>query len=518
MNEGSTSTETSPPVLELRKIEKRYGGVRANAGVDFTLRRGEIHALVGENGAGKTTLMKIACGVARADSGTILRAGRRCVYPTPRHALVDGIAMVRQELKQPERLTVAENVVLGAEPVGRFGFLDKRSAERRTRELAERFGWRLDPGARTGRLPVSDRQRVEILRAVHRGVEVLVLDEPFSVLSTGGRRSLRRGLRAVAAAGTGIVVVSHKMREIRKIADQVTVLRDGRVVDVVSDTGEIEALAGGPGAARADRPSSAGRRPSSRTVLAVKDLYAAREGGGPGLRGASFAIGEGEVVGLAGVGGNGQRELVDVLTGSRPAASGAVELRGVSLLASGRGGIRGFGVGHIPADRDTDGVAASETVADNLIVSRHRSRPFSRLGWLDRRAATSLSRQLLSGFRIVAAGVHAPVSSLSGGNAQKLIVARELSSGPGLLIAEQPTRGVDADSTRAIRERLHSERDRGASILLVSSDTEELLTLSDRVLVIFDGRIAATFEDPAALSEAELGRHLLGVHSVGVSA
>ncbi len=513
MNAGHGAAEAKPaPALELQAIEKCYpGGVRANAGVDFSLRRGEIHAIVGDNGAGKTTLMKVACGLVRPDSGLIFRAGRRRVYRTPRHALSDGIAMVRQELKQPDGLTAAENVVLGAEPVDRLGLFDVRGAEARAEALASRFGWRLNPRARLATLSVADRQRVEILRAVHRDVSVLILDEPFSVLGTAGRESLRDGLRAVVENGTSVVVVSHKMREISRIADRVTVMRDGRVAEVLTGAREIARLSGGAEDAavnaRAPRPLLTVRSP----VLSVENLCAARKGGGAALRGASFMLAEGEIVGLAGVGGNGQRELVDLLTGDRPAAGGTIRLRGVSLLGRARGEIRSLGVGHTPADRDADGLASSESVSDNLIVSSHRFAPFSRLGWLDHSAARSLACRLLSEFGIVAAGVRAPASSLSGGNAQKLILARELSARPSLLIAEQPTRGVDAASTRSIRARLRAERDQGLSVLLVSSDTEELLALSDRILVLYDGRVTATFDDPASLGETELGSYLVGI-------
>ena len=513
MNAGHGAAEAKPaPALELQAIEKCYpGGVRANAGVDFSLRRGEIHAIVGDNGAGKTTLMKVACGLVRPDSGLIFRAGRRRVYRTPRHALSDGIAMVRQELKQPDSLTAAENVVLGAEPVDRLGLFDVRGAEARAEALASRFGWRLNPRARLATLSVADRQRVEILRAVHRDVSVLILDEPFSVLGTAGRESLRDGLRAVVENGTSVVVVSHKMREISRIADRVTVMRDGRVAEVLTGAREIARLSEGAEDAavnaRAPRPLLTVRSP----VLSVENLCAARKGGGAALRGASFTLAEGEIVGLAGVGGNGQRELVDLLTGDRPAAGGTIRLRGVSLLGRARGEIRSLGVGHTPADRDADGLASSESVSDNLIVSSHRLAPFSRLGWLDHRAARSLACRLLSEFGIVAAGVRAPASSLSGGNAQKLILARELSARPSLLIAEQPTRGVDAASTRSIRARLRAERDQGLSVLLVSSDTEELLALSDRILVVYDGRVTATFDDPASIGETELGSYIVGI-------
>lgn len=520
MNAGSGAAEPEPaPALELRAIEKRYpGGVRANAGVDFTLRRGEVHAIVGDNGAGKTTLMKVACGLVRPDSGSIFRAGERRVYPTPRHALADGIAMVRQELRQPEHLSVAENVVLGAEPVDRLGLFDVRGAEARTEELADRFGWRLNPRARLATLSVGDRQRVEILRAVHRDVRVLILDEPFSALGTAGRESLREGLRAIIKDGTSVIVISHKMREVSRMADRVAFMRAGRVTNVLADRGEIAKLREAPGDFTADSMATRGRDTDSPALLSVRALRAAREGGGAALRGVGFTLCKGEIVGLAGVGGNGQRELVDVLTGDRPAAGGTIRLRGVPLLGKARRAIRELGVGYIPADRGLNGVAESESISDNLIVSRHRFSPFSRLGWLNHRAARALAGRLLDEFGIVAADVEAPVSSLSGGNAQKLILARELSARPELLVAEQPTRGVDAASTRAIRKRLRAERGRGLSVLLVSSDTEELLALSDRILVLYDGRITATLDELSSLGEADLGRYMVGLASEGASA
>ena len=515
MNAGRGVAGPEPaPALELRAIEKRYaGGVRANGGVDFTLRRGEIHAIVGDNGAGKTTLMKVACGLVRPDSGTILRKGKRRVYPTPRHALADGIAMVRQELGQPERLSVAENVVLGAEPVDRLGLFDARDAGARTEALADRFGWRLNPRARLAALSVGDRQRVEILRAVHRDARVLLLDEPFSALGTAGRESLREGLRTVVEDGTSVVVVSHKIREVSRMADRITFMRDGRVATVLTDADAIAKSWATSELVAVDPPAACGRQAGATALLSVRELRAVRDGGGTALRGVGFTLGGGEIVGLAGVGGNGQRELVDILMGDRPAASGAIRLRGVPLQGKARREIRRLGVGHVPADRGVDGVAASESVRDNLIVSRHRFSPFSRLGWLDHRAARSFAGRLLEDFGIVAAGVEAPVSSLSGGNAQKLILARELSAQPDLLIAEQPTRGVDAGSTRAIRARLRAERDHGVSILLVSSDTEELLALSDRILVLYDGRVTATLDEPASLSGEDLGRYMVGMAS-----
>jgi simple sugar transport system ATP-binding protein len=497
------------PVLELRGITKRFPGVVANDGVDFTLEQGEVHALLGENGAGKSTLMNILYGLYHPDEGEIRVKGEVARMSSPREAIDRGIGMVHQHFMLIPVMTVAENIVLAVEPRTSGILLDTAEAERRVRELSEQYGLAVDPHARIEDITVGQQQRVEILKALYRGAEILVLDEPTAVLTPQEARELFVIVRSLTAQGKSIVFISHKLNEVLEIADRVTVLRRGRHVDTVPTEGATES-----GLARlmvgrevllhvAKSEARVGE-----TLLRVDDLHVRDDRGLEKVRGVSFDVRGGEIVAVAGVDGNGQTELIDAITGLRTAADGRVEVAGKDVTRASAHGHFEAGLGHIPEDRQRRGLVLDFKISENVALHDFRKEPYSRFGWLNPRRMTEKARTLIDEFDVRGGGPDTQAAGLSGGNQQKVILAREIDRDPRVLIAAQPTRGLDVGAIEYVHRRLVAERDEGRGVLLVSLELEEVLSLADRILVMFEGRIVGEY--PPTVSEEELGVAMTG--------
>ncbi|WP_306336168.1 ABC transporter ATP-binding protein [Streptomyces sp. KL118A] len=488
----------APFAVELRGITKEFPGTLANDRVDLTVRRGEIHALMGENGAGKSTLMSVLYGLLRPDAGQILLDGREVSFARPSEAIAAGLGMVHQSFKLFPSFTVAENVVYAAEP-RRFGLTDRAEAVRRVAALAEEHGLAVDPSAEVGDLPVGVRQRVEILKLLYRGARTLILDEPTAVLTPAEADALFGVLRSLADEGRTVLLVTHKLREVMEGSDAVTVLRDGRVAarmrtaDTSAD-GIAAAMTGR--AVELDRVHPAGSPGGA--VLSVDGLTAG------GVREVSLTVRAGEIVGIAGVAGNGQSELVAAIAGLRPTAAGRVTLAGQDVTDASAAGRRAAGLAYVPEDRTAVGTAPAATVAENLVMGHHRGHGLLRPGRLREHA-----RVLVERFGIKAASSGHPAGSLSGGNLQKLVIGRELAHEAPLLIVEQPTRGVDIGAVQTIHDHLVAHRDAGHAILLVSAELSEIRGLSDRVLVMYEGEIAAELTREEA-DEPTLGLAMAG--------
>ena len=497
-----------PAALELRGITKRFGAVVANDGVDFDLRRGEVHALLGENGAGKSTLMSILYGLYTPTEGEILVNGKPVRIDSPSDAIALGIGMVHQHFMLVPVMTVTENIVLGNEPA-HAGVLDLGEASKRVRELSDRYGLAVDPDAVVEDTTVGMQQRVEILRALYRGAQILVLDEPTAVLTAQEVAELFRVLRALCEAGTSIVFITHKLNEVLEIADRVTVLRRGKRVDTVPKEGQTEQslarmMVGRDVLLDLDKAPA---KPSD-PVLRVRDLHVRDDRHLEAVRGLNLEVRAGEIVALAGVDGNGQQELVDAIACLREPESGSITVDGVEIAGRGVRAATDAGVAHIAQDRHQRGLVLPFTLAENLALREYRSPELSRHGWLNVRAIKQRARRLLSEYDVRGGDVDAPASSLSGGNQQKVCVAREIEADPKLLIAHQPTRGLDVGAIEFVHRRLLAERDEGRGILLVSLESEEVRSMADRIVVIFEGRIVG--ELPPTASEEEIGILMTG--------
>ena len=474
--------------VQLQDITKAFPGVLANDRVTFDLQPGEVHALLGENGAGKTTLMNILYGLYHPDSGEIWVKGRRVTVRSPRHAIALGIGMVHQHFKLVPPHTVAENVALGL--AGTRFWAPARAVGRRLQELSERYGLPVDPDRRVWELSAGEQQRVEILKALIRGAEVLILDEPTSVLTPQEAAELFKVLERMKAEGHGVIFISHKLDEVLSVADRVTVMRRGTVVGTVpakeTDKAALARMMVGREVVfrltkRACDPGDA--------ALTVEDLHARSDRGTPALKGISFALCRGEILGVAGVAGNGQRELVEVLTGLRRADRGRVRILGKDMTRAGARRLSDAGVAHIPEERIRMGIVPGLAVDENLILKKHHRSPFCGSGILHLTAVRNFARRAIEEYRIMTPSPRTPAKLLSGGNIQKLILARELSGEPALVIAAHPTYGLDVGATEQIREILLRQRDEGVGVLLVSEDLEEITELADRIAVLFRGEI-----------------------------
>jgi len=498
----------------MRGVTKRFGPVVANEGIDLRVRAGSVHALVGENGAGKSTLMKVLAGVLRADAGEVLVHGERLGGGGPREALRLGVGMVHQHFMLVDALSVAENVVLGVEPLRR-GLFDAQAARRAVEELGAEFGLGLDAGARVGDLSVSERQKVEILKVLHRGARVLVLDEPTAVLVPREVAALFDMLRALVAEGRTVILITHKLAEVMAVSEHVTVMRRGRTVadfaTAETNASEIahQMVGGADHAGTTPAPPPAGDAPSAagEPALELRDVVVLRDGARR-LDGLSLEVRPGEVLGIAAVHGNGQSELLEAVAGLLPCASGSIRLGGrdvtrMSVLAR-----RQLGLAHVPEDRGDRGLVLDFSVAESVALGRHRR--FCRPLRLDRTALRTEAERLSERFDVRPRDVSLPVRALSGGNQQKVLVARELADRPRVLLAGQPTRGVDFAAVAVIHEQLRAARREGAAVLLVSADVAELLALCDRVAVLYRGRVAAEFRAAEATVEG-LGEHMAGL-------
>jgi len=496
------------PLLELRGITKAFPGVIANDGVDFELRKGEVHALLGENGAGKSTLMNILYGLYHPDEGELRLNGKPLRISSPREAIDAGIGMVHQHFMLIPVMTVAENIVLAAEPK-RGPFLDEQAAEGRVRELSERFGLAVRPDARVDSISVGMQQRAEILKALYRGAEILILDEPTAVLTPQEAKELFEIIRSLQADGKSIIFISHKLNEVLEIADRITVLRLGKNVDTVPRAGAtVEGLAklmvGREVVLRVEKPPAQPGEP----LLTAEDLVVLDDRGLEACRGVSFELKAGEILGIAGVDGNGQTELIDALTGLRRPSGGRIIAAGTDITGASARDVLDLGVGHIPEDRQVRGLVLDFTLAENLALHDFRQEPESKWGWLYPRRLIERAGRLLKEFDVRGGGPKTLASALSGGNQQKVVIAREVSRDPRILVAAQPTRGLDVGAIEFVHRRLVEERDEGRGILLVSFELEEILSLSDRIIVLYEGRIVGEY--PPTVSEEELGIAMTG--------
>jgi ABC-type uncharacterized transport system ATPase subunit len=501
------------PLVEMRGITKIYpNGVVANREVDFEVRAGEVHALVGENGAGKTTLMKILYGLEQPDGGQIRLRGQPIRLRSPNDAMRWGIGMVHQNFMLVPGFTVAENVVLGREPARR-GLLDRREAARIVQALSAAYGLQLDPDTRIEELSVGLRQRVEILKALYRGAEILILDEPTAVLAPQEVQELFRAIRSLTAQGKTVIFITHKLREVRAVADRVTVMRQGRTVGTfrVGEISEEELAAQMVGRSVlrvVEKPPPQAGPP----VLTVRGLHYVDEVGRHVLRGVFLEMRAGEILGIAGVEGNGQSELVEILAGLRIPTAGEIRVDGRPLPWGDPRRIRQMGVAHIPEDRLRNGAALTASIAENLIADRYFEPPFSRkIGWMDLKAVRQHAQRWMAAYDIRAPDPQTPAGALSGGNLQRVILARELSRRPRVLLAAQPTRGLDVGATEAVHRFLIQQRQEGTAVLLISADLSELLALSDRLAVMHNGEIVALFEDLREVTEEEIGLYMLGL-------
>jgi ABC-type uncharacterized transport system ATPase subunit len=508
-----TGAERAGTRLGGRGLTRRFGPVVANDGIDLAVAPGTVHALVGENGAGKTTLMRTLYGLERPDAGTVLIDDRPVRLAGPADALARGIGMVHQELMVVPELTLLENLVLGHEPV-RGPLLDLDAARAAAAGLAERTGVELDWDRPAGQAPVSARQRLEILRLLYRDADTLILDEPTAVLAPPQVAELFRLLAGLRERGHTIVFCSHKLPEVLQVADVITVLRGGRVVATVAagradPAGlarmmvgeELAATPPGPGRAREEHPGE--------PVLTVEGLAASDDRGNRRLAGIDLAVRPGEIVGVAGVAGNGQDELVECLVGLRRPTGGRVRLAGQDVTRLPTSVRRRRGLGYVPADRARQGLALGASIADNAVAGLHRSDRLSRRGWFRPGALRRFAGELLDRFGVRAAALDRPVRTLSGGNQQRVVLARELAAGPVALVADQPTRGIDVKGIAFVHQQLAGLREQGAGVLLVSEELEELLAVGDRIVVLYRGRVAG--EAAAGTWDlAQLGRLVAG--------
>jgi ABC-type uncharacterized transport system ATPase subunit len=500
----------APTVLEMRGITKRFPGIVADDDIDFDLRRGEVHALLGENGAGKSTLMNILYGLYKADEGEILVNGKPVSFASAKDAIETGIGMVHQHFMLIPVMSVAENIVLGTEPRHDGVLLDYDAARQRVRELSRAFGLALDPDEKIERITVGQQQRVEILKALYRSADVLILDEPTAVLTPQEAQELFEIIRTLTREGTSVIFISHKLNEVLQIADRITVLRRGKRIDTVPREGATEdglarLMVGREVLLRVEKkPAEPGE-----TLLDVSGLSVLDDRGLPKVEDVSFQVRAGEIVGLAGVDGNGQSELIEALTGLRRIESGTVKIAGSAVGPHPKTRkILEAGVGHIPEDRHRRGLVLDFTLAENVALHDYRTPPDSRFGWLFPRRLLERARVLIKEFDIRGGGPRSRARDLSGGNQQKLVAAREVAGDPKVLIAAQPTRGLDVGAIEYLHRRLVEERDEGRAILLVSLELDEILSLSDRILVIYEGRIVG--EHAAGATEEEIGIEMLG--------
>lgn len=498
-------------VLQMKGITKRFPGVVANHDVTFDVRAGEIHAIVGENGAGKSTLMKMATGLYPPDEGQFIYQGKPVSFRSPRQAIAAGIGMVHQHFMLVQNFTVTENVILGAEPPRR-GLVNLEDATARVAELCERFGLKVDPRARVEDISVGEQQRVEILKVLYRGADLIILDEPTAVLVPQEADELFEHLRTLKRQGKTVVFISHKLDEVLRISDRITVLRRGKVVGSVKAAGVTqsqlaEMMVGRPVLFDLKRNAA----PPGDTALSLSGVRTA-PGSSGSLRGLDLAVRRGEVYGVAGVEGNGQTELAEVILGLRRATGGRVTLAGTDITNLPTRTIRRLGAAFIPEDRHRRGLALPMTVWENTVMGFHRSRDFARRGSLLLDRIYRFVEESVRVFDVRLASILAPAQTLSGGNQQKLILAREFRGDPQVIIAAQPTRGLDVGATEFVRQQLLNARDRGAAVVLISADLEEVLSVSDRVGVIYNGRIQAEFSQDQA-DPRVLGLYMTGARS-----
>ncbi len=502
-----------PIVLEAKGITKRFPGVIANDSVDLTLHQGEILALLGENGAGKSTLMNMLYGLYHPDEGEIWIKGEHIALKNPRDAIDRGVGMVHQHFQLVDVMTVAENVMLGSEITRRAGVLSRTQAQKAVRELSEQYGLEVDPTAMVEDLAVGTQQRVEIIKALYRHADILILDEPTAVLTPQEASELFRIMKDLTEEGVSIIFITHKLKEVLAIADRIGVLRAGKMVGTTtpeeSTQASLAAMMVGRSVILTVEKEKA--KPTD-VVLTVEDLYVKDDRGHMMVRGVSMELRAGEILGVAGVQGNGQRELVEALTGLRPPEDGRILIGDTDITHYTPRQVTELGVAHIPEDREKHGLVMAYSLADNMVLNNYYQTPYAKNIVMDHKAINKHGEDLVAQFDVRPPNAMSPASKLSGGNKQKVIVAREFSRPTKLLIAAQPTRGIDVGSIEFIHNQIVAQRDRGIAVLVVSAELDEVLGLADRVAVMFDGRIVAT------LSIEEATREKVGLLMAGSEA
>jgi len=479
--------------LEATGISKTFGSVKANDQVNLEVQKGRIHALLGENGAGKSTLVNILFGLYKADSGIVKVDGEPVDLGRPKDAIDRGIGMVHQHFQLVPVLTVAENIVLGNEPSNKANVVDIENAKEKVRELAEKYQLEVDTEAIVEDLPVGTQQRVEILRSLYRNADILILDEPTAVLTPQETDHLLQVLKKLASQGVAIIFITHKLREVLEVADEVTVMRNGQVVGSTTpaetdESGLAEMMVGRSVVLRVSKETAS----PDATILEVKNLCVQDDRGLMAVNDLSLEVRSGEIFGIAGVEGNGQRELVETITGLRTADMGEILIGDTSITEFSPRQISELGVAHIPEDREKHGLIGAHSVADNLILNRYYKSPFSNRGIRQQKAIADYAKEMVEKFDIRTPSIETPSSSLSGGNKQKAIAAREFSHNAQLLVASQPTRGIDVGSIEFVHQQLINQRDQGLAVLLVSAELDEILSLSDRIGVIYRGQLIVT--------------------------
>ena len=494
--------------LELRGITKRFGSLVANDSIDLTVESGEIHALLGENGAGKSTLMNVLYGLLQPDEGQVLLDGKLVVFHNPREALAAGIGMVHQHFMLVPVFTVAENVMLGVERTTVLGLLNRRRARKDVLELSGQYGLAIDPDALVEDLPVGIQQRVEIVKALHREANVVILDEPTAVLTPGETNELFRIMRDLQASGKSVIFISHKLKEVQEIADRITVIRRGKVVGSPPPTATDEELASlMVGRAVELKVHKEEARPREVT-LEVEGLRVENTSGRAVVDGVSFEVRSGEIVGIAGVQGNGQTELCEAIMGLLPVAAGSIQVAGKDLTGARTRVVLESGVSYIPEDRQEDGIVERFSLADNLVLDVYNREPYASGISLHLDAIRESAAKHMDEYDIRATSIDMTVGTLSGGNQQKVIVARELGREVRLLVANQPTRGLDVGSIEFVHHRIVAARDQGSAVLICSTELDEIYALADRIIVMYEGRIAGI--RPPTVSIEEIGLLMAG--------
>ena len=497
------------PVVELKQITKRFPGIVANDSISLTLRKGEIHALLGENGAGKSTLMNILFGLYQPDEGTIEMNGQPVTIDNPNKAIKLGIGMVHQHFKLVHPFTVTENIILGMEPKKGLN-IDYKSATAQVAKLSEQYALQVDPNAKIHDISVGMQQRVEILKILFRGADILIFDEPTAVLTPQEIEELMAIMRRLVAEGKSIILITHKLKEIMEISDRVTIIRRGKVIDTVetakTNPQELaEKMVGRGVSFKVDKKEPQIGEP----VLQLRDLKAKDKQGIQILNGLNLDVRAGEIVGIAGVDGNGQSELIEAITGLRKIDSGSIKLSGKEIANLPARKIIQSGLSHIPEGRHKHGLVLDFSISENMILETYYKAPYSKGGLLNRRAIDEHAKQLVEAFDVRTPSIETKARSLSGGNQQKAIIAREIDKNPDLLIAAQPTRGLDVGAIEFVHKQLIEQRDQGKAVLLISFELDEIMNVSDRIAVIYEGRIVGEVL-PHETNDQELGLMMAG--------
>lgn len=496
-------------VIEMREITKVFGEFVANDKINLELRKGEIHALLGENGAGKSTLMNMLAGLLEPTSGEIVVNGQVVKLDSPSKAASLGIGMVHQHFMLVEAFTVAENIILGSE-LTKNGVLDIARATREINELSERYGLAVDPSAKVADISVGAQQRVEILKTLYRGADILIFDEPTAVLTPSEIDELMAIMKNLVKEGKSIILITHKLDEIRAVSDRVTVIRRGKSIETVEIVGATNADLAEMMVGRSVSFKTVKQAPQPKeVVLSIKDLVVNENRGVPAVKNLSLDVRAGEIVGIAGIDGNGQSELIQAITGLRKIESGSVELKGQSIVGLHPRQITELSVGHVPEDRHRDGLVLEMMISENIALQTYYKEPLSKKGILNYTNIIDYAKKLMQEFDVRAASEIVPASALSGGNQQKAIIAREIDRNPDLLIVSQPTRGLDVGAIEYIHKRLIQERDNGKAVLVVSFELDEILNVSDRIAVIHDGKIQGIVT-PETTNKQELGVLMAG--------